>query len=87
VYRLLEGYRGAPGADIDAVEEVLLRLSALVDARPQIAELDMNPVIAGPEVRSSSTRASASPRSRPRGPLPSLWARTPEGFDRGTASA
>lgn len=45
-YRLLEGYRGHPAADLGALEEVLLRVSALVEAVPEIAELDLNPVIA-----------------------------------------
>ena len=41
----LTGYRGAPPADIDALEDVLLRVSALVEAHPQIAEMDLNPLI------------------------------------------
>jgi acyl-CoA synthetase (NDP forming) len=45
-FPLLEGYRGAPACDISAVEDVLLRISALVDAHPEIAELDANPVVA-----------------------------------------
>jgi acyl-CoA synthetase (NDP forming) len=47
-FPLLEGYRGAPGADVRAVEDVLLRVSALVEAHPEIAELDLNPVVATP---------------------------------------
>jgi acetyl coenzyme A synthetase (ADP forming)-like protein len=43
-YPLLEGYRGAPRADVCALEDLLLRVSALVDAHPEIAELDCNPV-------------------------------------------
>lgn len=42
--RLLDGYRNAPAADKPAIEELLLRVSALVDAVPEIAELDLNPV-------------------------------------------
>lgn len=44
VYRLLEGWRGASRRDIDAVEQLLLRVSAMVEHLPQIAELDLNPV-------------------------------------------
>jgi acyl-CoA synthetase (NDP forming) len=40
----LDGYRGAPAADKLAIKELLLRVSALVGALPQIAELDLNPV-------------------------------------------
>ncbi|MGH2735189.1 MAG: GNAT family N-acetyltransferase [Actinomycetota bacterium] len=43
-YPLLEGYRGAPAADIAALEELLLRVSALVEAHPEILEMDCNPV-------------------------------------------
>jgi acyl-CoA synthetase (NDP forming) len=43
--RLLRGYRGAPAADERALRDVLLRVSALVDAAPEIQELDLNPVI------------------------------------------
>jgi acyl-CoA synthetase (NDP forming)/GNAT superfamily N-acetyltransferase len=46
---LLEGYRGSPPCDVPALEDVLLRLSALVQAHPQVAELDANPVAAGPD--------------------------------------
>jgi acyl-CoA synthetase (NDP forming) len=47
-YRLLEGYRGHPSADIAAIEGLLLRVSRLVEEVPQIAELDLNPVMALP---------------------------------------
>jgi acetate---CoA ligase (ADP-forming) len=43
-FPLLDGYRGAPKADVPALEELLLRVSALVEAHPQVAELDCNPV-------------------------------------------
>jgi acetyl coenzyme A synthetase (ADP forming)-like protein len=43
-FPLLDGYRGAPRADVAALEDLLLRVSALVEAHPQVAELDCNPV-------------------------------------------
>jgi acetyl coenzyme A synthetase (ADP forming)-like protein len=43
-FPLLDGYRGAPAADVAALEDVLVRLGALVEAHPEIAELDCNPV-------------------------------------------
>jgi len=46
-FPLLDGYRGAPRVDVAALEDVLLRVSALVDERPEVAELDCNPVIVG----------------------------------------
>ena len=45
VYRLLRGYRNRPPADMAALEKLLLRLSQMVVDIPEIAELDMNPVI------------------------------------------
>lgn len=45
-FRLLEGYRGHPAADVAALEEALLRISRLVEAVPEIAELDLNPIFA-----------------------------------------
>jgi acyl-CoA synthetase (NDP forming) len=45
-FRLLEGYRGHAAADVEALEEALLRLSFLVDGLPEIAEIDLNPVFA-----------------------------------------
>ena len=48
-YRLLQGYRGQPPADVEAIEEVLLRLSCVVEEIPEISELDLNPIFALPE--------------------------------------
>jgi acetate---CoA ligase (ADP-forming) len=41
---LLQGYRGRPPADLAAVEDLLLRISWLVETVPEIAEMDANPV-------------------------------------------
>jgi acetate---CoA ligase (ADP-forming) len=43
---LLEGYRGHPPADLDALHELLLRISRLAVDVPEIVELDLNPVLA-----------------------------------------
>jgi acyl-CoA synthetase (NDP forming) len=43
---LLEGYRGQEPADVAALEKLLLRLSQFVEAHPEIAELDLNPIFA-----------------------------------------
>lgn len=42
--RLLEGYRNMPLGDLEAVKDVLLRVSALIGVVPEIAEMDLNPV-------------------------------------------
>ena len=44
-FPLLDGFRGAPKADVVALEDLLLRVSTMVEAHPQIAEMDLNPVI------------------------------------------
>jgi acetyl coenzyme A synthetase (ADP forming)-like protein len=43
---LLQGYRGSAAVDLAALEETLLRLSWLVEEAPEIAELDINPLVA-----------------------------------------
>ncbi len=43
-YRLLDGYRGAPALDIEALRRVLHGISALADDLPDIAEMDINPM-------------------------------------------
>ena len=43
-YQLLEGWRGAKPSDIKALEELLLRVSAMVEDFPQIMEMDLNPL-------------------------------------------
>ena len=45
----LLGHNGRPGADIDALRDTLLRVSRLANDLPQVAELDLNPVIARPD--------------------------------------
>ena len=44
--RLLDAFRGSPPADLDAVVEVLLRLSDLACELPCVRELDINPLLA-----------------------------------------
>lgn len=43
---LLFGYRGRPPVKVAALEETLLRVALLADDLPEVAELDLNPVIA-----------------------------------------
>ncbi|MDX6491120.1 MAG: hypothetical protein QOD43_1365, partial [Gaiellaceae bacterium] len=46
--RLVAGFRGAPAADAGALVDLLHRLSLLAQDFPEVAELDLNPVIALP---------------------------------------
>ena len=47
-FPLLDGYRGAPRCDLGAIEDVIVRVSAMVEAHREIAELDCNPLISTP---------------------------------------
>ena len=42
----LQGFRGQEPADLEALEKLLLKVSAFVEAHPVIEELDLNPVFA-----------------------------------------
>ncbi len=44
VYKLLQGYRGRPPADLQALEQIILRFSNLITDFPEIAEMDINPI-------------------------------------------
>jgi acyl-CoA synthetase (NDP forming)/GNAT superfamily N-acetyltransferase len=46
---LLLGRPGAPGVDLTALRDLLLRISQLADDLPQIAELELSPVFARPD--------------------------------------
>ena len=46
---LLRGARGREPADIEAIVDAIQRLSQLVTAYPAILELDVNPLVAGPD--------------------------------------
>jgi acyl-CoA synthetase (NDP forming) len=69
-FPLLDGYRGAPRLAVDALEDVLLRISALAEDHPQISELDCNPVIVtetGVVVVDARVRVENVDRPRPLG--------------------
>jgi acyl-CoA synthetase (NDP forming) len=66
---LLFGYRGAAPADTGALADTLLRISRLADDLPEVAELDLNPVIARPDgVFAVDARVRVSP-AEPRDPF------------------
>ena len=61
---LLRGYRGAPPADECAFRAMLLRVSQLVDACPEIRELDLNPVMVLPSgAIAADARVRIGPKS------------------------
>ncbi len=66
---LLLGHRGTPPVDTTALADVLLRVSRLADDLHDVAELDLNPVIATPDgARAVDARIRVSP-AQPRDPF------------------
>jgi acetyl coenzyme A synthetase (ADP forming)-like protein len=47
--RLVRGFRGAPPADAGALLDLVHRLGRLAEDLPEVAELDLNPVLARPD--------------------------------------
>jgi acetate---CoA ligase (ADP-forming) len=71
-FPLLAGHRGAPPADVAALEDVLRRISAVADDNPSVAELDCNPVVVTPTgaaIVDMRVRVHPAP---PRAPIGSL---------------
>ena len=46
---LLDGFRGSPALDVDAVAELIAGLGRVLAGTPAIREIDLNPVIVYPE--------------------------------------
>ena len=57
-FPLLTGFRGSPEVDLEAVQELLLRVSAMVETHHEIADSTSIRCWPGPRVRSPSTFAS-----------------------------
>jgi acetate---CoA ligase (ADP-forming) len=47
--KLLMGYRGSPAVDVEALADVLCRVARLAEDIAEITEMDLNPVLAGPD--------------------------------------
>ena len=47
--RLLRGLRGAPPVDVAAIADTVVQVGALMRAQPDIAEIDINPLVAYPD--------------------------------------
>jgi acyl-CoA synthetase (NDP forming) len=46
---LLDEFRGMPAVDREALTDVILRFSRLIEENPEISEVDVNPLMAGPD--------------------------------------
>jgi len=64
-FKILTGVRGAPPSDLAAIEEILLRLSAMVTDHPEISELDINPLIVHAKGQGASVADSRIMLRRP----------------------
>ncbi|MET1062296.1 MAG: GNAT family N-acetyltransferase [Aeromicrobium sp.] len=65
---LLYGYRGSEPADVDALQDIIVRLAAMKDDLPEIAELDLEPVsVHGTGYTALSARAKVMPSTDRRG--------------------
>ncbi len=73
-FPLLEGYRGAPRSDVPALEEIILRVSAMVEAHREITEMDCNPVVVLPK---GAVIVDVRVRVEIPAPRPPIAARTP----------
>jgi len=49
LYPIIKGFRGKQAADMSAILDTMVELSRLAMDHPEIVELDLNPVLAGPE--------------------------------------
>jgi acyl-CoA synthetase (NDP forming)/GNAT superfamily N-acetyltransferase len=49
VWPLLGGYRNLPAVDLDALLDLIVAVGSLAEDVPEVAELDLNPVMAGPD--------------------------------------
>jgi acyl-CoA synthetase (NDP forming) len=73
---LLLGYRGAPPCNTGALEDLLLRVARLAEDVPELAELDLNPVIVS---STGVTAVDARTRLMPAGATPDVRALRPPG--------
>jgi acyl-CoA synthetase (NDP forming) len=80
-FPLLDGYRGQPRADVASLRDLVLRVGALAEDLPEVAELDLNPVVVGPDC---AAVVDARVRVQPHEPRPPEGARPrPSEFEGG----
>jgi acetate---CoA ligase (ADP-forming) len=74
IFPLLTGYRGSAPADLPSLEQLLLHVSALVDTHHEVVELDLNPVIAGPQGALVADARVRIETAAPQRPWPAAYA-------------
>jgi acetyltransferase len=66
IYKLLRGFRDRPPAALDAIAMTLLKVSQIAIDVPEVVELDINPLLAGPSsVLALDARIRVRPAVRP----------------------
>jgi acyl-CoA synthetase (NDP forming) len=70
--KLVEGFRGKPPADAGSLVDLVLRLAQLADDVPEVAELDLNPVLGLPD-RCVAVDARVRVRPAERTPSAKTW--------------
>jgi acetyltransferase len=92
IFKALQGVRGQRAVDLAALETLLVRFSQLVADLPDVAEIDINPLLAGPDqivaldarvLLSEPRVADAAPRALSILPYPNQYT-TPFRLDDGT---
>jgi acetyl coenzyme A synthetase (ADP forming)-like protein len=71
-FPLLDGYRGAPKADVPALERALLAISALTEAHHEVVEVECNPFIVSPRGAVAVDARVRVERAPEQAPEPSL---------------
>jgi len=87
VYRLLQGYRDIPPADMQLLEEILIRLAQLVTDFSEIQELDINPLFVNEKTACAiDARVLLKPSDKP-APLHLVISPYPEQFEEHTRTS
>jgi acetyltransferase len=70
IFKALHGVRGQKSVDLDRLETILVRFSQLLTDFPEIAEIDINPLLAAPDsLIALDARVVLAPPDAPRPPL------------------
>lgn len=87
VYRLLQGYRDIPPADMQLLEEILIRLAQLVTDFSEIQELDINPLFVNAKTACAiDARVLLKPSDKP-APLHLVISPYPDQFEEHTRTS
>jgi acetyl coenzyme A synthetase (ADP forming)-like protein len=72
-FPLLTGFRGSAPTDLQALEDLVLRVAALADTHHEIVELDLNPVLSTPTAAIAADARIRIAPAPPDRPWPRTW--------------